>query len=89
MSVYVHDETCSMGRSSDILKHRRDGEPELWEESADEVRRIAASRLVSTFINTPMEAVSGLAAAAAPAPGGGGVKCPEPLLVSVCRRVPE
>eukprot|EP00752_Nemacystus_decipiens_P008218 g7348.t1 len=53
-SVYVHDEACSMRRSSDILKHRRDGEPELWEESADAVRRIAASR--GLLVESPEDA---------------------------------
>lgn len=45
LSVYVHDETCSMKRSSEIVtSYRGVAVPLLWNEAAKAVRHIAAER---------------------------------------------
>ncbi|CAM9758281.1 unnamed protein product [Hapterophycus canaliculatus] len=45
LSVYVHDETCSMRRSSEIVaSYRGVAVPLLWNEAAKTVRQIAAAR---------------------------------------------
>lgn len=48
LSIYVHDGTCSMRASSEIIAgYRGIATPDLWEEAAKTMRYIAAQRCVS------------------------------------------
>ncbi|CAM9937991.1 unnamed protein product [Ectocarpus sp. 13 AM-2016] len=55
LSIYVHDETCSMRKSSEIMaSYRGVAVPLLWNEAAKALRHVAAKR--DLLVDTPDEA---------------------------------
>ncbi|CAM9861341.1 unnamed protein product [Ectocarpus sp. 12 AP-2014] len=55
LSIYVHDETCSMRKSSEIMaSYRGVAVPLLWNEAAKALRHVAAER--DLLVDTPDEA---------------------------------
>ncbi|CAM9874817.1 unnamed protein product, partial [Laminaria digitata] len=55
LSVYVHDDKCSMKSSSEIVANYRGGAvPQMWSQAAEALRQVAASR--ELLVETPEQA---------------------------------